>query len=676
MHIDANTSLFNFTAQSGDFAVRSFVGEEEVNKPFEFMIDLVARSYSEDITSLLGTEATLSIHDISGGVRHVHGLIRKMQQGETGNAFTNYTCFLVPRLRYLDLIVDHRIFQRLSVIEIIQTILNEQAITDVSYKLFYEYEPREYCVQYGETDLAFISRLCEEEGVYFYFDHEEGKHTLCFSDREGGPKIQGESDIRFFPGSGQRPPTTVISNLFLQHDVNSNAVSYREWNFTKPKLFLGVGEHEQAREKAPVPEGMLLEQYQYPHQYDLVKPGERYAKLHLLRQLTFGRKIVCASDVARFLPGYTFMINSHKRDDVNTGWWVTKVHHEGEQPGVLEHEAPEYAVRSYKSTVTAIPEMTRYVPALDHPRPVIGGAQTAIVTGPAGEEIFTDKRGRVKVQFFWDRADQWNENTTCWVRVSQAWAGSLYGTMAIPRIGHEVIVDFLEGNPDRPIITGRVFHELNRPPYPLPENKTRSVFKSMSTPGDGVADRGFNELRIEDKKGQEEIYGHAEKDVNIHVKNDQKEHILHDKHRTVDNFTYLETMGETHEKLQDQRKTELFANDNQTVHGDRHFASDGKWLIRVGDEYHYEAGIKVVLEADAELTLKAGGSYITFSNSGVHADGGMVRLNSGGSPGMGTPADPLLPEGSAVPEVPPPLPGPMCLRKSGLQAAAICVGER
>ncbi|MDR1241217.1 MAG: type VI secretion system tip protein VgrG, partial [Deltaproteobacteria bacterium] len=327
-----------------------------------------------------------------------------------------------------------------------------------------------------------------------------------------------------------------------------------------------------------------------------------------------------------------------------------------------------------KSEVTAIPQMTRFIPALDHPRPVINGAQTAIVTGPEGEEIYADQYGRVKVQFFWDRADQWNENASCWIRVSQGWAGSLYGAMAIPRIGHEVLVDFLEGNPDRPIITGRVYHELNRPPYALPEHKTRSVFKSISTPGEEGAGRGYNELRIEDKRNQEEVYGQAEKDVNIHVKNDWKERILHDKHRTTDHCAYTGTKKETHEKLHGARKTELFANDNLTVHGDKHFTNDGKHLILVGDEFHYEAGVKVVIEAGAELTLKAGGSYITFSNEGVYANGAMIRLNSGGSPGTGTPAEPLLPREAANPEVPP-APSALCLRRVGASRGAICYVE-
>ena len=563
----ANASWFNFTAQSGDFGVYAFSGFEEVCKPYEFGIELVSRSANVDLTALLGTPACLSIADRSGGERLVHGLIREMEQLHTANRFTHYRCSLVPRLWFLGQIRDHRIFQNLSVVEIIQQILKEQGFTadGSSFKLSCSYEPREYCVQYGETDLHFITRLCEEEGIYFYFEHKADAHCLCFCDREGGPKIPGQSDLRFFPGSGQRSDTAVINRLALHESVNSNAAAYREWNFRKPRLDLEVRDKEEDKQAAPAPPGMLLEQYAYPHLYQLRKPGERYAKLRLARQLTFRQWIECSSDVARFLPSYTFSMHDHPREALNAGWWVVSVRHEGQQPGVLEHEAPDGRGLHYASRVTAIPEMTRFIPALEHPKNWVMGGQTAIVTGPEGEEIYPDKYGRVKVQFHWDREGRHNENTTCWIRVSQGWEGSKYGIMAIPRIGHEVVVSFLEGDPDRPLITGRVYHELNMPPYELPAHKTRTVFKSMSTPGAEGEARGFNEFRVEDKKGREEIYVHAEKDVNAHVKNDWKEHILHDRHRTVDNFTYTLTKGETHETLKQPRKTELFANDNLTL---------------------------------------------------------------------------------------------------------------
>ncbi|MDE7064473.1 MAG: type VI secretion system tip protein VgrG, partial [Desulfovibrionaceae bacterium] len=508
MRPDANTTWFNFFTQSGDFAVYSFSGYEEVGHCYEFVIELVSLSAEADLTALLGTPALLSIADRSGANRLVHGLIREMEQLHTGNRFTHYRAVLVPRLWFLRQIIDHRIFQNLSVVDIIQQILKEQGFpADASsFKLSGTYDPREYCVQYGESDLHFISRLCEEEGIYFYFEHARDSHRLCFCDREGGPPIPGENDLRFFQGSGQYSDTAVIRRLNLHERVNSNAMAYKEWNFRKPKLDLNVHEAEEDTLKAPTPPGMLLEQYTYPHLYQLRNPGTRYARLQLQRQLTFRQWIEAEADVARFLPSYTFSIHDHPRQSINAKWWIVRVHHRGEQPGVLEHEAPGGRGLSYSSAVRAIPAATRYIPELVHPKRVVEGVQTAIVTGPEGEEIYPDKYGRVKVQFHWDREGQYNEKTTCWLRVSQGWAGSNYGGMAIPRIGHEVIVSFLEGDPDRPLITGRVYHELNMPPYPLPEHKTQTiVFKSASTPGKDGA-RGYNELSIEDKKGEEQIY--------------------------------------------------------------------------------------------------------------------------------------------------------------------------
>ena len=638
----ANSAWFTFRTQQGDFAVYAFSGEETVSRPYEFFIELVSRSSNVDIVSLLGTPACLSITDRSGGTRLVHGLISEMQQLHTANRFTHYRCTIAPRLWFLDKIRDHRIFQELSVVDIIQKILKEAGFTaeDYSFKLFYEYEPREYCVQYGETYLHFISRICEEEGVYFYFEHTESTHCLCFCDREGGPKIAGNPALRFFPGSGSRPDTAVIARLKLRHQVNSNAAVYRDWNFEKPRLDLTVKDQENDPEKAPRPPGMRLEHYQYPHLYQLRAPGEKYAKLQVMRQLTFSKWVECQSDVSRYLPSYTFTVHSHPREEVNEGWWVYSVRHEGEQPAVLEHEAPDERSLNYRSHVTAIPEMVRFVPALEHPKSLVPGQQTALVTGPEGEEIYPDKYGRVKVQFFWDREGKWNEKTTCWIRVSQGWAGSQYGTMAIPRVGHEVIVSFLEGNPDRPLVTGRVFHALNMPPYALPDNKTRTVFKSLSSPGGG----GYNELRVEDKKGEEEIYLHAEKDVNAHVKNDWKDYVIHDRHATTDNFTYVKTKGETHEMLEGERKTEVFANDNLTVHAERHETIDDKWLVKVGDEVHIKAGTKVVIEAGAELTIRGAGSFIKLDASGIIEVGGKIKLNCGGSPGEGSGSSPVPPD--------------------------------
>ncbi len=381
--------------------------------------------------------------------------------------------------------------------------------------------------------------------------------------------------------------------------------------------------------------------YRYPHLYQTKAAGEHYANLELLRQLTMQTAIEVESDVSRFLPGFTFSLHGHDREEINAGWWTVSVSCQGEQPQALGREAPDRGM-TYAAWVTAIPEKTRFVPESAHPKNRIMGDQTALVTGPAGEEIYPDEYGRVKVQFFWDREGKRDENTSCWIRASQGWAGTEFGIMAIPRIGQEVIVSFLEGDPDRPIITGRLYNAGAMPPYELPEHKTRTVFKSMSTPG-GEGPRGFNELRIEDKAGEEEMYVHAEKDVNIHVKNDWKEHILRDKHLSVDRHGYVRTEGETHETLDGERKTELHANDNLTVHAASHTAIDGNWLRRVGVETHLYAGEKAVFEAGAEATLRGGSSWISFNPSGVAMGGARVSLGGSAGGGAGTPANPLLP---------------------------------
>ena len=642
--LPANSPRFTFTCQSGPFPVYAFEGVEEVCKPYEFTVEFIAPLAALPLTDLPGTTADLAIVDKSGTPRLVNGLVREVQQLHTANRFTHYRCVIAPRLRFLDLITDHRIFQNLSVVEIIEKVLKEQGFSgsDVSFKLFYTYEPREYCVQYGETLLHFITRLCETEGIYFYFEHAQGSHTLCFCDREGGPPIAGEPALRFHPGSGHPADAPVIARLEYVESSGSNAAAYREWNFTKPRLNLAVSDSADT----PAPAGMRLEQYRYPHVYQLIAQGKRYAGLQALRQATFSRLIRAQSDAARFLPTHTFSVYEHPRPDVNASWWITAVRHEGRQPGVLEHEAPDGRSLHYRSFVTAIPAMTRFIPPIRHPKRIVTGEQTAVVTGPEGEEIFPDKYGRVKVQFFWDREGGWNDKTTCWIRVSQAWAGARYGAEALPRIGHEVVVSFLEGDPDRPIITGRVHHALNMPAYELPDNKTRTVFKSMSTPGEENEKRGFNELRVEDRKGAEEIFGHAEKDVNIHVKNDRKGHIVHDRHLTVDNFSYSKVLRECHIVVEGPRKTVMKTEDHLTVHAEFHGGYKTKWLAKAGEEIHLESLMKAVLEAGADLTLKVGGSFVRLNAGGVTISGPTVKINSGGSAGVGTGARPLLPEGA------------------------------
>ena len=387
----------------------------------------------------------------------------------------------------------------MSVPQIIDKILDKHNFISESYafKLRETYKEREYCVEYGESDLHFLCRLAEEEGIYWYHEHAENGHCLCFSDAEGGPRIPGESLLRFYPGSGQPEDTAVISRLNLRQRVNSDSATFREWNFTTPGIDLSGRQKEEDMAKAPVPLAMSLETYQFPHLYQTRDEGERYVKLQLQRQLTFCKWLEGESDVCRFLPGFTFSVYEHPRADVNRAWWISEVRHEGQQPGVLRHEAPSDRGLEYKSVVTAIPDDTRFVPEINHKKVRIDGLQSAIVTGPSGEEVYTDEYGRVKVQFHWDRLGANDERTTCWVRVADSWAGTNFGFIQVPRIGQEVMVEFMEGDPDRPVITGRVYNPDNMPPWQLPEQKTLS----------GIQSREFkagrrNQLVLDDSNGQ------------------------------------------------------------------------------------------------------------------------------------------------------------------------------
>lgn len=479
----SNIRWYSFASAGEDFAVYSFSGTEAANTPFAFTIEIVSRLTALDIRSHIGQIGCLTIANKFGDVRFVHGIISSAGQLHTANGFTHYSLTLVPRLWFLDQIQDHRIFQHLSVIDIISNILTEQGFTEdaFAFKLSQSYNPREYCTQYGESNLHFISRLCEEEGIFFYFEHSKDGHTLCFSDHEGGPKIAGASDLRFFHGAGLTPDEPIISKALVSVAIHSTMATYTEWNFQKPNLDL----YSSKSQVGPLPTGTNLEQYLYPHFYQTQAEGKRYAGLQLARQQTFARVLSCESHCLQFLPAFTFSINSHPREDINDNWWILSVSHKGEQPGVLEYGAPDRPT-IYSASVKAIPASTRFVPPLAHPKNRITGVQTAIVTGLNGEEIFTDKYGRVKVHFHWDRLGKRDETSSCWIRVSQGWAGDKYGSMTIPRIGHEVWVTFLEGDPDRPLISGRAYNAANRPPPPLPESKTRP-FSGRNQPPAGKA---------------------------------------------------------------------------------------------------------------------------------------------------------------------------------------------
>ncbi|MGP4846240.1 type VI secretion system Vgr family protein, partial [Marinobacter sp. 1Y8] len=339
--------------------------------------------------------------------------------------------------------------------------------------------------------------------------------------------------------------------------------------------------------------------------------------------------------------GAKFVLSEHSAQSLNRDWLITTVRHTGKQPQALEEDGGSGAT-TYNNSFSVIPaDRTWRLQLKDSQRPRMDGPQVAIVTGPPGEEIHCDAHGRVKVRFPWDRYSKNDDNSSAWLRVSQGWAGGSYGFMALPRIGHEVIVSFLDGDPDQPIITGRTYHATNTPPYELPAHKTRTTLKTQTHKGEGS-----NELRFEDEADKEQIYVHAQKDLDLLTENDRTEVIHHNSHLTVDNDRVSHIKANDHNTVDGEKRERVGGDSSLTVGGTHHSKQGKSHLVEAGSEIHHRAGMKIVIEAGAEITLKAGGSFVKVDPSGVTVSGPMIKMNSGGSPGSGTG------QGAEVPSAP------------------------
>ena len=619
-----------------DLQVLAFTGHEAVNQLFCFELKLVSRRRLEDLETLLHKPAFLRMADSGAGI---HGLIDLVAEADTERDITHYSLTLRPKLAYLRHRYNQRIFQCLTVEQIIRQVLKEHGIvTGYSFELSGTYTEREYCVQYNESDLHFVQRLCEEEGLHFHFTHSPDDHHLVFGDDQRSfpelPKIPYRQD------SGMVAEEPVVNRFSLRLETRTSRTTRRDYDFTKPRFRLDSAATDNARPD--------LEDYSYQGRYTARERGEQLARRALERHRHDYRLAEGRSNQPTLLSGHLLRLADHPNDQCHGAWLLTEIHHEGRQPQVLE-AAPVAAARDgafnqgYRNHFSATPGDISYRPPLRHPKPRLLGSQTAVVTGPAGEEIHCDKRGRVKVQFHWDRDGKRDASSSCWLRVASSWAGNRYGSVVIPRVGMEVLVTFLEGDPDQPLISGCLYHAEHVPPYELPANKTRSVFKSLSTP-DG---RGYNELRIEDRAGQEQIFIHAQRDWDENIEHDQKIHVGNERHDRVVANSYSEFSAEEHRIIHADRLSEVRANDHLTVGQSAHTQVGTSYLLRAGQQVHLQ-GSDIVIDGGMEVTLTAGGSFIKIDPSGVTLCDPQIRLNSGGAPGIGIPAAPVLP-GSTQP---------------------------
>ncbi len=501
---------------SASLAVARLEGHEGMSELYRF--DLVVTSEDKNIqfADVIGKTACLTLKAHHDESRYVHGVVCRFRQAEEGRKSIVYHLTIVPKLWRLQHRHDARIFQEKTVPQIIEDVLDRAGVTDRRLALSGSYGAREYCVQYRESDFAFISRLMEEEGIFYFFEHSEGAHVLVLGDSKNVPvPIAGTHTLPFRAHLGAMAHAgESVSELTCVQEVRPGKVSLTDFNFKKPNLSLHAN--------AQGPHDPDLEIYDYPGEYEMPGEGSSYTKVRLEEWQALALVADGKSSCVRMTPGYTFTLTDHAREDYNATYWLVRIHHRGVQAQLGEEATGEGP--SYGNTFQCIPSSVQFRPARVTPRPTVKGVQTAIVTGPAGEEIHTDEHGRIKVHFHWDRVQPRDEKSSCWIRVSQLWAGAGWGAMYIPRIGQEVIVDFIEGDPDRPIVTGRVYHGTNVPPYMLPAEKTKSTIRSNSTIGGG----GSNELMFEDNKGNEEIYLHAQKDWTIAVEHDKSQTVGHD----------------------------------------------------------------------------------------------------------------------------------------------------
>ncbi|MCV4261057.1 type VI secretion system Vgr family protein [Pseudomonas capsici] len=614
-----------------DFQVLAFTGTEAISQPFAFELQLVSEDPALDLDSLLNRPSFLQFGPDDIGV---HGLIDRIAQGDSRKRLTHYAMTLRPHLAYLGHRINQRIFQQQSVPQIIARILQDHGILADRYhfQLGLPYPKREYCVQYDESDLHFIQRLCEEEGLHYHFQHSRTMHKLVFGDDQTVfPRL---TSLSYRQDSGMAPDEPLVNRFNVRLETRSTRTTRRHYDFQKPRVAL-----ESTQDQAILPD---LEDYDYPGRFSDRERGNLLTRRALERHRHDYRLAEGQSNQPALLSGHFLDLTGHPQTSWNQLWLLTEVRHEGRQPQVLEEAAghePQPAWQGYRNTFRGTPWDAFYRPPLRHPKPRIAGSQTAIVTGPQDQDIHCDRHGRIKVQFHWDREGQQDASSSCWLRVSSGWAGNRYGAVALPRVGMEVLVTFLEGDPDQPLVTGCLYHAENVPPYALPEHRTRSVFKTLSSPGGG----GSNELRIEDRKDQEQIFIHAQRNWDQSIGHDQKIHVGHERHDRVEANSYSEFRAEEHCTVNADRKVEVRANDHLSIAQVQHIKVGVAQLVEAGEEIHIKSGDRLVIDAGMELTLKVGGSFIKLDHSGVSINGPLVRTNQGGYPGIGSEAPPVLP---------------------------------
>ena len=593
-------------------------GVEELGRLFAYDLQLTSQDPDIDLNLLLGKPMSLGLQLHDGSIRYFHGIAARCSQNNGRGQFASYQVTLRPWLWLLTRTSDCRIFQHMTVPQIVKQVFRDLGFSDFEDLLTLAYREWEYCVQYRENSFDFVSRLLEKEGIYYYFRHEQDRHVLVLADAYGAHVSPASySVVPFYPRDGQQRERDHLFDWRLAQEVQSGSVELNDYDFQRPSARIDV------RAEAPRPHDYAdYPVYDYPGAYVQTQDGEHYSRTRIEALQSLHERVELTGNARGLGAGHLFSLSNFARQDQNREYLIVANRYFITQEDLESGQGASQL--QFESHLSCIDAQQSFRPlALTH-RPIVRGPQTAMVVGPANEEIWTDQYGRVKVHFYWDRHDQSNENSSCWIRVSQAWAGKNWGAMQIPRIGQEVIVSFLEGDPDRPIITGRVYNAEQPVPYDLPANATQSGTKSRSSKGGTPAN--FNEIRMEDKKGAEQLFIHAERNQDIEVENDETHWVGNNRIKTVD-FTELVTIGE-------DRTRGVKRDDKLLVGGAKRDSISTNYLIEVGQNLRLVCG-ESVLELNASGQINLTGKAINFfaSKDAQFNTGGNLNLNIGGDAG-------------------------------------------
>jgi type VI secretion system secreted protein VgrG len=597
-------------------------GHEELGRLSEYHLDLLSADGDIDVDAILGKNVTIKLGLPDDSTRYFNGFVTRFSAGEVHGRYYHYSATVHPWLWFLTRTSDCRIFQEMTVPDIIKKVFADHGTADFKLELTSTYRKWTYCVQYRETDFNFVSRLMEQEGIYYYFRHTDGHNTMVLTDScsKHVPSAGYEKIPFVAPDKLVRPELEHIGSWQFSREIQPGKYVHKDYDLERPSVDLKT----QKVIAYTCAEGSH-EVFDYPGAYLQKGDGEQLALVRIDELGTQFETANGTSNARGIAVGALFTLEDCPRADQNCEHLVMAANYDLQ---FADSEALEGGGTSYQCTFAAMSTKQQFRPRRATPKPFVQGPQTAVVVGPGGDEIYTDQFGRVKVQFHWDRLGKKDENSSCWMRVSHPWAGKGWGAVSTPRIGQEVIVDFLEGDPDQPIITGRIYNAEQMPPYELPANKTQSGIKTRSSTG-GSPDN-FNEIRFEDKKGEEQLFIHAEKNQDIEVEKDETHWVGNDRHRKVD---HDETIHIKHDRQRtvDNDETVLIGRDRtMTVKRDKSEQVDRNKSIVVAASHTESIGKAMSIDIGGTLTETVAVNYAETVGAAMELTvGGVLAVTVG-----------------------------------------------